>query len=127
MPSSKSLVFDPAKHLAQGKENEQLARALIALDSCYKDWVVTLAFYAALHYAYSRLPATNVPHTHQDAKPLILQHCGNTAFGLYSDLSDKSRNARYYPVLAKAYRDNPIVAEGSLKSLDFLKQELGIT
>lgn len=126
MASKKSKAFDAARHLQQGKENEQLARALLALDSCYKDWVITLIFYAALHYIYSKLPVSDIPHTHEEAKPLILQSCGGDVFKLYSDLSDKSRNARYYPAIAEAYRNSSLVSENAIKTLETLKEHLGI-
>jgi hypothetical protein len=127
MPSPNSKKFDAKEHLKQGKENEQLARALISLDSCYKDWVVTLAFYSALHYSYSKFKGTEIPHTHVEAEPRILKDCGKKVFKLYSALNDKSRNARYYPIIAKEYRQNPIMAKTSLEMLDKLKAELGIT
>ena len=126
MPKLSSKVFDPQKHLLQGKENERLARALMALDSCYKDWVITLSFYSAVHYIYSKLSTLEVPHTHEDAKPIILKDCGISVFKIYSNLSDKSRNARYYPILAETYRRSPVVAIDALISLDKLKVELGI-
>lgn len=126
MPKLSSYAFNSAAHLAQGKENEQLARALIALDSCYKDWVVTLSFYSAMHYIYSKLPGPTVPQTHTSAEPIILQECGNAVFTAYKLLSDRSRNARYYPAIAKAYRDGSQVADQTLKTLDKIKVDLGI-
>jgi len=126
MPRPESKRFEASEHLLQGKENEKLARSLIDLDSCYKDWVITLSFYSALHYVYSKLKGTDVPHTHIEAEPRILADCGLKVFKLYSSLNDKSRNARYYPLIAKAYRQSPIVAKSSLEALDKLKSELGI-
>ena len=127
MPSPNSKRFESSEHLLLGKENEKLARILIGLDSCYKDWVVTIVFYSALHYVYSKLKGADIPHTHIEAEPKILQDCGKEVFKLYSSLNDKSRNARYYPIIAREYRQNPIMAEVSLKMLDKLKIELGIT
>ena len=126
MPSPSSYAFNSAAHLAQGKENEQLARALIALDSCYKDWVVTLAFYSAMHYIYSKLPGPTVPQTHTSAEPIILKECGNGVFKAYKTLSDRSRNAWYYPAIAKAYRDSSQVASQTLIALDKIKTDLGV-
>jgi hypothetical protein len=37
------------RHLAQAQHNAELAR-LLAQDMVYKDWIITITFYAALHY-----------------------------------------------------------------------------
>ena len=38
-------------HLNQAKHNETLAEKLIAEDLRHWDWLITIAFYAAVHYA----------------------------------------------------------------------------
>ena len=65
-------------------------------------------------------------NTHEDAKPIILKDCGMSVFKIYSNLSDRSRNARYYPILAETYRKDSSVALNALNSLDRLKAELTI-
>ena len=123
---SKPNKLENQKHLLQAEENEKLAKALTDLDSCYKDWVITLCFYSGLHYIYSKMPLEKLPKSHKEAEPLILKHCGGNAYNKYRYLSDLSRNARYYPKFAEKYRKGTKMVQSSIKKLYSLKNDLGV-
>jgi len=93
-----------ADHLLQGKHNEALARDLCQ-DLSYKDWLVTTAFYAAIHYVESDFatdPAighseSNRPPNrsfHQHRYDLVRRRYSPRCRRSYAKLRDASANVR---------------------------------
>ena len=98
----------PSKRAHQNKQNNtQLA--LSELHSSqnsarHADWIVTLAFYKALHAVDSYLAKFNIhPRDHYHRKKEVLQHL-QQIHGQYSALYSASRNARYKK---KTYQNRP--------------------
>lgn len=117
-------THNPSAHLEQAKFNEELAMALNALRVPCRDWIVTLCFYSALHYANSK---KQLPENHYDAiNSFISIQFGAPAYTAYKNLYDKSRNARYRPTIAKAYRVNQQISDLVFKKLEEFKKEIGI-
>lgn len=117
-------MHNPSVHLEQAKFNEELAMALNALRVPCRDWIVTLCFYSALHYANSK---KQLPENHHDAvNSFIPAQFGTSAYTAYKTLYDKSLNARYRPVIAKTYRSSQQISELAIKKLEEFKKEIGI-
>lgn len=118
----------PQEHLDQAKHNEQLARALLILQTPNVDWIITLSYYSALHYVYSKLTSSTVFSTHSKLEAEILkQYTRNSKLWvLYKKLQDASKNARYLPHVSREYRKNLGYGTQMLQRLDDLKKELGI-
>ncbi|MFA6271913.1 MAG: hypothetical protein WC693_02275 [Patescibacteria group bacterium] len=121
--------FTPDEHLVQARHNERLANALVTIGSNQLDWVVTISFYSALHYIYSKLPpgkeiCSNYMQFEKEiassfsSKPVIYKN--------YKSLKDKSRNARYYPHIAQHYSKDTKFIEMIFRILDNLKRGLEI-
>ena len=126
--------MDKKKH-AEHNEN---ACKLLFNDGNYCDWVVTTAFYSALHYVqYEIFPktiegkfygsfnryytehyagVTNKPNRHVSTINLVKKQIGDQAHEIYSWLYGLCMNARY-----KSYQVNPLIAEECLKRLERLK------
>ena len=89
----------PAKHVHQDKHRvaqQSLAHLQAARESSrHADWIVTLAFYKALHAVDSYLAKFNIhPQDHYNRKKEVLQHLQHI-HGKYSALYNASRTARY--------------------------------
>lgn len=98
-------------HLAQAGHNERFADELTQTMR-YKDWVITAAFYAAVHYAEAfffsikgvKHSETSVPRDergkprvslHTWRKTVLLDHCTGVAYTCYRNLQEASETARY--------------------------------
>jgi len=92
-------------HLAQAQHNEAFASQLMT-DLKYKDWLITVSFYAAIHYVeaeFTKLPGvshseTSVPpntslHAHREN--LVRQHFGKPVWQDYRKLHIASNTPRY--------------------------------
>jgi hypothetical protein len=122
--------FTPTEHLAQAERNEKLANALVDLGSDHLDWVVTIVFYSALHYIYSKLPlGRKICSNYIKFEKEISIHFSNkpTIYKNYKGLKDKSRNARYHPHFADEYSKDEKFIESILLKLEKLKNGLGIS
>ena len=90
-------------HLRQARHNEKLAQQL--LDSLeYKDWIITVTFYAAVHYveaAFFQNP--QIVHTEKGITP-------NYAGGYYGYRSDMilQYHPEIYPSYHKLYQQSRI-------------------
>ena len=57
-------MSDQGSHLHQARHNEKLASELLT-SLGYKDWLITISFYSALHFLEAKL-ATMTPPKHSD-------------------------------------------------------------
>lgn len=118
-----------ADHIAQAGHNEALAQEL-SNDLTYKDWLITVAFYAAIHYVEASLARDSVGHSetargrpngmslHAWREELVRrrgrsQQCWRS----YRMLRNESTNARYLNLQARGrgmaiayYSDNDALA-----------------
>lgn len=120
----KPVPSDSSSHLAQAKLNERLAIGLIGLDAPYQDWVMTMLFYSALHYASSK--AKQFPKEHNEAILFIFEEFGTPAAQAYMALQNKSYNARYLPHIAEEYRNSTDIVEVAMGNLSDFKKHIGI-
>lgn len=99
------------QHTSQAEHNERLCGLLMG-DMIYRDWVVTAAFYSALHYIDGYL-ATLTPPIHPDSNipmdvqgrqrytphawrsRLVFQYLGRDCYKSYKKLKDDSFVSRY--------------------------------
>jgi hypothetical protein len=120
--------------LAHAQRNEQLNDKLIAED-IYHDWIVTTAFYSAIHYiehklfpctwlsklvanldeAHSAMPYSSRKSRHETRATLVKSHLYNLHVE-YEFLRKQSQNARYVN-----YNVSPALAEKSKKCLTKIK------
>ena len=120
--------------------NENACNFLQA-DKNYSDWVVTTAFYSALHYVQHEIfPVTingklyssfnqyylghyrnsqNRPNRHVSTINLVLEELGSDAHVNYKWLYDLCMTSRY-----RNYNTAPILAEESIKRLQRIKKVL---
>ncbi len=111
-------------HLNQAQLNEELARRLFKGNLCL-DWVVTLAFYSALHYINYK---ESLPDNHEDTLKWISVEIGDFIYHRYRYLFDKSRHARYRPQMAERYRKkSDETASNSLRKLKEIRCYLGVS
>lgn len=123
-----------ADHIAQAEHNEALAQEL-SNDLTYKDWLITVAFYAAIHYVEASLVRDSIGHSETDPRRpsrvslhewrqmLVRSRCSQRCWTSYRTLRNESTNARYLrlwetrPGIAVAYySDND--------ALDFFQNDL---
>jgi len=126
------------EHLTQAQHNERLANDLNYLTG-FPDWVITIAFYASVHYVEAMI--TTKPERHSEtSRPSEKSYHGWRADLLrkyhrkiwieYRTLYEESRNARYL-INQKSVRFGPPYYSDSyaaqLLSKDFLalKSDLG--
>lgn len=117
--------------------NEELASELL-LGKKYYDWVITTAFYSALHYSEFQLfpfqfgpseyscfddwyPAfkSNQDNKHDARKRLVYSNISATAGAAYNWLKDECWTARYYD-----YTANEEYAKTAILKLKIVKAEL---
>jgi len=109
-----------ADHVAQAGHNEALAQEL-GNDLIYKDWLITVAFYAAIHYVEASLARGSGRHCdtdrlrprrvsiHKWREDLVRSRCTQRCWRSYRALKNESMNARYLklwstsPGMAVAY------------------------
>lgn len=118
-------------HLRQAQHNESLVQQLLASLE-YKDWIITVTFYAAIHYveaAFFQNP--KIVHTETSITPnypggyhgyrsdMILQHYSEI-YPSYHKLYQQSRIARYlYFRAERKFLEKPIqeyFSESDVKS-----------
>ena len=104
-------MSDTQNHFSQAVHNETLAASLLS-KLTYKDWLITVSFYSALHYVEAKLasrtppihPASDVPKDPKTGRPRCSPHIYrdqlvelhyNKIFGDYRFLRVKSEESRY--------------------------------
>ena len=105
-------------HLWQAGRNERLAKQLLS-ELTYKEWVVTVAFYGALHYVEAALnqspdimhSETSMPRgypgsLHDYREDLVLQHY-SSAWASYRKLRTQSVVARYLSTTNRQFLQTP--------------------
>lgn len=91
---------DLVAHIQQAKHNEQCARMILKTDERYRDWVITSAFYTAVHLTEAcfstrhdiMCPPDLEKHTFRSQ---TIQREAKSAFPIYRDLRDACWNVRY--------------------------------
>jgi hypothetical protein len=108
-------------HLRQAQHNEKLAQELLASME-YKDWIITITFYAAIHYVEAAFfQNAKIVHTETAITPnypggyygfrsdMILQYYPAEVDMSYRKLYQLSRIARYlYFPLEKGFLEKPV-------------------
>ena len=122
---ARSQPFSPIEHLEKARKNEQLARALFDLELHCCDWIITICFYSAIHYIYSKLPVNNVQLYYSDLVREIERY-SRKLYSLFKSLKDKSEDMRYFPYMAKLFRRERQFCNGRFKELDEIKKILKI-
>jgi hypothetical protein len=86
------------QHIKQAKHNEEFVVFCNPTASPYPDWIVTIIFYAAIHYIEAALAIKN-KHSddHASRENLIVHHIDNynLLYIAHRNLKDRSRKARY--------------------------------
>jgi len=131
-------------HLWQAGRNERLAKQLLS-ELTYKEWVVTVAFYSALHYveaALNQVPGivhaeTSMPRgypgsLHDYREDLVSQHFSG-AWASYRKLRTQSVVARYLSTNrqflqtpAEDYFGDSDARNFVNRDLDKVRRELGV-
>lgn len=134
-------------HIAQAKHNEEFASSLKS-DLTYKDWIITVCFYAALHYvefAFFNIPSVqhtmaNIPidpitgkrrySEHAWRRQLIKDNCSQKVYIHFQKLYTNSMTARYLDTnmsgSSSSYFSNQDALNAFDKDLQTIKQELGV-
>ena len=128
-------------HKAHAEHNE-LVCEFLSQDGRFNDWVVTTAFYSALHYvSYELFPleegeitfgsldevcstkltgfSNPAKNKHNMLKSLVQAKCSKRCSALYRKLFDRCMNARYVN-----YQVSKQSADDALQTLKNLKHEL---
>jgi len=97
-------VADLLDHVAQAKHNLDCAAKFVQDTQC-RDWVITAAFYSAVHFVEAGFTATSIGHSDtkrpQDEEPhayrerLVREKYGDTCYKSYRKLRIASYNVRY--------------------------------
>lgn len=92
-------------HLKQAQHNERLAAQMEANpDLKHWDWLITIAFYAAVHYVEAAFFFTNIGHTEQACQDgdmhafrarNVQVHLDKDSWKSYRKLQNASYNVRY--------------------------------
>jgi hypothetical protein len=120
---AKAHPFTPSQHLDKARENENLARALFVLKAPCCDWTITLFFYSALHYIYSKLPVKHIQVDHFALQREIAQNFPKI-YKLFNSLKDKSEDMRYYPHRAQMAKNDRSLCKKQFEKLEKIKKEL---
>jgi hypothetical protein len=84
------------EHTRKAVHNKSLFDLLDFNVTQYVDWLITILFYASLHYVDSKLAQLNVhPSTHKEREKYIRKTNLRHIVGEYRLLEDQSRNVRY--------------------------------
>lgn len=120
--------FTPSEHLDKAQRNENLACALFNLGVPCCDWIITIIFYSALHYCYSKLPVQYVQPTHSDLINEITKKYSHNLmlYQSFKSLKDKSEDGRYFPHLAKKQKEDRKFCKERFEELEKIKKELKI-
>lgn len=97
-------MADLVDHVAQAKHNLDCASKLLNDTQC-RDWAITAAFYAAVHFAEAGFTATEIGHSDakrpQNEEPhsyrarLVREKFGDACYRSYRKLRVASYNVRY--------------------------------
>lgn len=94
-------------HVSQANHNKELAHRLDSSGGLkYRDWLITIAFYAAIHYVEAFFTTVkDVGHTevacsqgegrHPFRERMVKRHLGRECWSSYRKLSNASTLARY--------------------------------
>jgi hypothetical protein len=97
---------DFLEHLRQAKHNQACSVFLIENKLEFRDWAITSAFYAALHYTEACYPITgahsgkNVDDTLHRKRGEVLQQRAPTAYREYRTLERACSEVRYLKLVA---------------------------
>lgn len=110
-------------HLRQAQHNRELIEALDPSSTRFLDWLVTVAFYTALHqieawFADNGLHSED--HTQRDDWLSRVKELRRTVWPRYKELEFQSRQARYECVSF----DRSFVQNRILTYLDDIEQEM---
>lgn len=126
-------------HRLHAEHNEEVCRHLnVVTGKNYNDWVVTTAFYSALHYVNHEIFPRKIKGTkyeclnsyyttltiprlsqHNVTKQLVEEFLGDDAGDLYESLLNSSKSARY-----NDYKVSDQITAGCLNKLDALKKHI---
>ncbi len=97
-------MADLVDHVAQAKHNLDCASQFLNNTQC-RDWAITAAFYAAVHFAEAGFTATEIGHSDakrpQNEEPhsyrarLVREKFGDACYRSYQKLRNASYNVRY--------------------------------
>lgn len=99
-------MADYLDHIHQAEHNEKFGEHLLSQLPQFRDWLITVSFYAAIHYveaSFAQKP--DIGHTetrapeevsqHQFRQEMVRREFGNECWKSYRKLRDASRNVRY--------------------------------
>ena len=114
-----------ASHVAQADHNRQFVVDLRGQQTQYKDWIVTVAFYVAVHrieaYLARTLDIHSTEHAKRDNAMTKIAEL-RPIYGHYQEMYNKSMESRYECLLAK-WTDTEV--ERILAKLNAIESYLG--
>ena len=122
-----------ADHLSHARHNERACKHLLKAEDSFLDWVLTTAFYAAVHYVrHSLFPLERDGHTyaslvdycyrtgrsesHMTVNHLVAEEMPSEVSGRYLRLYQLSRTARY-----NEYRTPASTCLSAVKDLEAIR------
>jgi len=87
-----------AEHIEQAKHNQEWANLIITTNPKYRDWAITSAFYAALHYAEACFIAKGIRYkggSRHSFRSQMIQTHARMAFRSYEKLKKACWDVRY--------------------------------
>jgi len=114
---------DARSHLRQAHHNRNLIEALNPASTPYLDWVVTVAFYGALHHIEAWFASKGFhfeDHVRRDDWLSKAKELRRTVWPRYKELEFQSRQARYQCVRF----DRGFVQDQLLPMLDEIEREM---
>jgi hypothetical protein len=102
-------MADYLDHIHQAEHNENFGKLLLAQHAPYYDWLITVSFYAAIHYVEAAFNQdSNIKHTetctpegvsvHNHRQELVRQKYGKECWKSYRKLREASEDVRYLVV-----------------------------
>ena len=128
----KTLVPSPirvSRHLAQSEHNRELLEIILQNYKKYKDWIITIVFYYALH----RVQAKMIRDFHVDPQQhwdpddptnsrntLVNRYFSKNVSNLYISLYRKSQDMRYKPMVHFHFDERFVlkIVEETLKTFE---------
>jgi len=91
-----------SQHLRKASHNKNFLERVQTIDPgpsfLYPDWLITIAFYIALHFVDAKLARRNIhPQNHQKRIQYVSQFMPSDVANDYFYLYNKSKVARYFP------------------------------
>jgi len=114
---------DPQAHLRQARHNRDLIDTLDPATTRFLDWIVTVAFYVALHRVEAWFAGKGLhfeDHTQRDDWLSKAKELRRSVWPRYKELEFQSRQARYQCVSF----DRDFVQNRLLLFLDEIEQEM---